>query len=107
MVDAEVHNIIERNYKRAEQILKDNLEKLHIMAEALMKYETIGMDQIHDVMKGLPIREPASWRGKDTPKKPDEVSEGKDSGSVQPDASIKLGDNNNQGTASANGTSTN
>ena len=41
MVDAEVREIIERNYRRAEKILKENIEKLHAMAEALIKYETI------------------------------------------------------------------
>ncbi len=59
MVDAEVRGIIERNYQRAEKILKENIEKLHIMAEALIKYETIGVDQIQDIMAGRPVREPA------------------------------------------------
>lgn len=60
IVDAEVRSIIERNYKRAEQILRKNIEKLHIMAEALIKYETIGWDQIQDIMAGREIREPAA-----------------------------------------------
>lgn len=67
IVDGEVHSIVERNYKRADQILRDNLEKLHIMAEALIKYETIGQDQIQDIMAGRPIREPGNWRNKETP----------------------------------------
>ena len=41
VVDAEVRLIIERNYRRAEEILKANIDKLHTMAETLMKYETI------------------------------------------------------------------
>src|ERR1700733_3552007 len=65
LVDAEVRMIIERNYKRAEKILRDNIEKLHLMADTLVKYETIGQDQIQDIMAGRPIREPASWRNKD------------------------------------------
>ncbi len=59
IIDQEVHDIIDRNYKRAEQILKENLEKLHAMAQALIKYETIGVDQLQDIMAGKPIREPA------------------------------------------------
>lgn len=64
LVDGEVRDIIERNYKRAEQILQDNIEKLHAMAEALVKYETIGIDQINDIMEGKEPREPVSWHNK-------------------------------------------
>lgn len=62
IIDQEVHDIIYRNYKRAETILKENLEKLHRMAEALIKYETINLDQIQDIMQGNPAREPSHWK---------------------------------------------
>jgi cell division protease FtsH len=73
IVDAEVRDVIERNYKRAETILKDNIETLHTMAKALVKYETISQDQIKDIMEGKPVREPTNWRNKDaiTDDKPD------------------------------------
>lgn len=58
LIDSEVKSIIERNYTRAEQILRDNLQKLHNMADALIKYETINLDQIQDVMEGRTVREP-------------------------------------------------
>jgi len=61
IIDQEVRDIIDRNYRRAEEILKENLEKLHIMAEALIKYETIGVDQIQDIMSGRSVREPSGW----------------------------------------------
>lgn len=51
-IDEEIRSIIDRNYLRAEQILKENMEKLHLMAEALMKYETIDSSQIDDIMEG-------------------------------------------------------
>ncbi len=60
-IDAEIRAIIDRNYQRAEQLLKDNLDKLHLMAEALIKYETIDADQIDDIMAGRPPRPPADW----------------------------------------------
>ncbi|MCP5137817.1 MAG: ATP-dependent zinc metalloprotease FtsH [Gammaproteobacteria bacterium] len=60
-IDAEVRNFIDRNYQRAEQILKDNMDKLHAMSEALMKYETIDIDQINDIMEGKTARQPADW----------------------------------------------
>lgn len=62
VVDTEVRGLIERNYVRAEKILKENLDKLHAMAEALLKYETIGTDQIEDVMANRQVREPANWQ---------------------------------------------
>lgn len=63
VIDEEIHEIIDRNYKRAEQILKENLDKLHSMAQVLIKYETIGSEQIQDIMSGKKeIREPAGWK---------------------------------------------
>ncbi|NPU93642.1 MAG: ATP-dependent zinc metalloprotease FtsH [Gammaproteobacteria bacterium] len=60
-IDAEVRLIIDRCYSRAEQILKDNLDKLHLMADALMTYETIDAEQIDDIMCGRKVRQPKGW----------------------------------------------
>jgi cell division protease FtsH len=61
IIDQEVRDIVDRNYQRAEKILKQYLPQLHLMAEALIKYETISMDQIEDVMAGRTVREPSGW----------------------------------------------
>jgi len=61
IIDAEIRAIVDRNYERAEQLLKDNIDKLHLMAEALIKYETIDSDQIEDIMSGRPPRPPQDW----------------------------------------------
>lgn len=61
LIDEEIHEIIDRNYKRAEGILKDSMHNLHAMAQALIKYETIGVDQIQDIMAGKPARDPEGW----------------------------------------------
>ncbi|OBU02262.1 ATP-dependent zinc metalloprotease FtsH [Morganella psychrotolerans] len=66
-IDEEIRELIERNYKRARQILMDNLDVLHTMKDALMKYETIDAPQIDDLMNRVPVREPAGWEG-DKPK---------------------------------------
>ena len=60
-IDAEIRAIIDRNYVRAESILKEHMEQLHLMAEALIKYETIDSDQIDDIMKGNAPRPPRDW----------------------------------------------
>jgi len=66
-IDEEIRSIIDRNYERAEKILKDNIDILHAMAEALMKYETIDKYQLDDLMaRKKPVREPQGW-GDDMP----------------------------------------
>jgi cell division protease FtsH len=60
-IDGEIRSIIDRNYERAATILRENVDKLHLMAEALMKYETIDSDQIDDIMSGKVPREPQDW----------------------------------------------
>jgi cell division protease FtsH len=57
-IDSEVRTIIDRNYKRAKGMLTDNMEKLHAMADALLRFETIDKDQIDDIMNGRPARDP-------------------------------------------------
>jgi len=60
-IDEDVRTLIDRNYQRAEQILKDNVDKLHVMAELLMKYETIDSDQIDAIMEDREPGEPRDW----------------------------------------------
>ena len=63
-IDAEIKSLIDRNYDRAEQILKDNIDILHTMKDALMKYETIDAKQIDDLMERREVRPPADWDNK-------------------------------------------
>jgi cell division protease FtsH len=51
-IDEEVRRIVDANYARAKEILEENVAKLHTMAKALVKYETIDSDQIKDIMDG-------------------------------------------------------
>ena len=55
-IDSEIQKIIEKCYGRATEILETNLEKLHVMAKALMDYETLDENQINDVMAGAEPR---------------------------------------------------
>lgn len=86
IIDEEVRLIIDRNYQRAQVILKENMDKLHAMAEALIKYETIDLEQINDIMSGKTPREPQGWSG-NGPVKP--ASPDDQDGTVQPDDSSK------------------
>jgi cell division protease FtsH len=79
VIDEEIRSIIDCNYRRAEQLLRDNLDKLHTMAEALIKFETIDSEQIDDIMAGRPPREPTdSHADSDPPSTGSSVSLDKD-----------------------------
>ena len=58
LIDEEVRRFIDECYSSAKKILKDNRNKLDIMADALMQYETIDSNQIDDIMKGRAPRPP-------------------------------------------------
>ncbi|GAB5414937.1 MAG: ATP-dependent zinc metalloprotease FtsH [Congregibacter sp.] len=64
-IDAEVRRIIDECYATAQRILEENVDKLHVMADALMLYETIDADQINDIMEGRTPREPSDWSSSD------------------------------------------
>jgi cell division protease FtsH len=61
IIDQEVKSLIERNYARARQLLGENMDILHAMKDALMKYETIDAPQIDDLMARREVRAPAGW----------------------------------------------
>ncbi|MGL6036055.1 MAG: ATP-dependent zinc metalloprotease FtsH [Legionella sp.] len=60
-IDDEVRAIIDRNYQRAKEILVANMDKLHMMAESLIKYETIDANQIKEIMSGQEPSPPEDW----------------------------------------------
>lgn len=60
-IDDEVRAIIDRNYKRATEILVEKMDKLHLMAESLIKYETIDAQQIQEIMSGKEPTPPEGW----------------------------------------------
>ena len=61
IIDEEIRKVIDKNYERAEEILKREIDKLHMMADALMKYETIDQVQIGDIMAGKVPKPPEDW----------------------------------------------
>ena len=72
-IDEEIRRLIDDNYERAERIIKENIDKLHAMADGLIKYETIDEDQIKDIMAGREPRPPEGW---DEPGSPPPVEPG-------------------------------
>lgn len=66
LIDDEVKSIIDTNYADAERALHDNIDKLHAMTQALMKFETIDAEQVDDIMQGREPREPKGWDDKNS-----------------------------------------
>ncbi len=67
MIDEEVTHLVEQSYQRATDLLQEHLSKLHKMADALMKYETIDSNQIDDIMAGREPSPPAGWEDSTPP----------------------------------------
>ena len=66
LIDMEMRKIIDRNYNRAKQTLEDNMDILHAMKDALLKYETLDRKQIDDLMARRPVGDPSGWNDKPT-----------------------------------------
>jgi len=65
-IDSEIRKIIDEQYSRAKKLIKDNIDKMHTMADALMKWETIDSKQIDDIMNGKEPSPPESWSDDDS-----------------------------------------
>ncbi len=51
-IDDEIRRIVERAYNNAEEILQGNLDKLHMLATALLDHEILDSDEIDRIMRG-------------------------------------------------------
>jgi cell division protease FtsH len=91
-IDDEVRSLIDRNYARCVTILNDNIDVLHAMTEALMKYETIDRHQIKALMERKQPPAPADW------KDDDDSSDDDESVSSTDDKSDKKDDSKNDDT---------
>ena len=61
MIDDEIRHLVDTNYQRSFKILTENMDILHAMKDALMKYETIDAKQLDDLMARVEVRAPADW----------------------------------------------
>jgi cell division protease FtsH len=66
-VDAEVRSIIDRQYAFARQLIEDNQDKMHAMANALLEWETIDSDQLNDIMAGRKPSPHKDWVARTPP----------------------------------------
>ena len=58
VIDAEVRHIVDSGYARARGILEDNIEGLHVLAKALIEYETLTGVEIVALLAGDEVVRP-------------------------------------------------
>jgi cell division protease FtsH len=66
LIDEEVRDIIDAAHSKAKVLLESHLDRLHLMAEALMKFETIDNKQIDQIMEGQEPDPPEDWNEGDS-----------------------------------------
>ena len=59
-VDTEIRNILDTQYALSRKLLEENRDKVEVMAQKLLDWETIDADQINDIMAGIEPRLPKS-----------------------------------------------
>ncbi len=84
-IDEVVRSILDRAYQRTTELLAANLDKLHVMAAALLEYETIDIEQIDAIMEGRKPGPPRDW-GKSDDSTPDVPAPGPVAGTPAPQA---------------------
>ena len=73
-IDEAVRAVIDDCYATARRVLKENRDKMDMMAEALLEYETIDRGQIDEIMSGRKPSPPEGW-GQPAPGSPPRVDE--------------------------------
>ncbi len=56
LIDEEIRRLIDEAERRARKILTERIDELHILAKALLEYETLSGDETRAVLRGEPIR---------------------------------------------------
>lgn len=74
LIDHEIKAFVDGANERAKQILKDNLDDLHILAKAMLEYETLSGDEINALLAGEPIKIKPKKPTDSTPKPPSRAS---------------------------------
>jgi cell division protease FtsH len=54
-IDHEIKSIIDAAYAKAKHLLTENIDGLHLLANGLLEYETLGLEEIRQVLRGEPV----------------------------------------------------
>ncbi|MGN6496301.1 MAG: ATP-dependent zinc metalloprotease FtsH [Tsuneonella sp.] len=63
LIDAEIKTLVEGAHKRATDILKNQEDKLHLLAQAMLEYETLTGDEIRELLESGKIDRPDAPSG--------------------------------------------
>ena len=63
LIDAEIRGLIDGAHKRATDVLKAQEDKLHLLAQALLEYETLNGEEIDQLLKTGKIDRPEEPKG--------------------------------------------
>lgn len=69
-VDAEIRRIIDEQYALARRLIEENKDKIEVMTQALLEWETLDSDQIDDIMEGRSPRPPKETSPPEPPTRP-------------------------------------
>jgi cell division protease FtsH len=67
LIDSEIRNLVDSAHRRASDILKANEEKLHLLANAMLEYETLSGEEIRELLEHGRIDRPEAPKGPSTP----------------------------------------
>ncbi|WP_395020512.1 ATP-dependent zinc metalloprotease FtsH [Dongia sp.] len=68
LIDQEVRRIVEEGEQKAREILSKNIDGLHVVAKALLEYETLSGDEVQALLRGEKIRQANSDSDKPKPR---------------------------------------
>ena len=66
LIDSEIRDLVEGAHKRATMILKKHAKHLHLLAEALLEYETLSGEEIDELLKSGKLDRPDKPKGGNT-----------------------------------------
>ncbi len=58
LIDAEIRSLVESAHKRATVILKKNIKQLHLLAQAMLEFETLSGDEIKEILEKGTLERP-------------------------------------------------
>jgi cell division protease FtsH len=75
-IDREVRRLVDEGYDRAKQLIMAHRDKIELIAQALLEYETLDGDQVKDIVSLGHMQNPPENRSKQPPPPPLPKSQG-------------------------------
>jgi cell division protease FtsH len=87
IVDAEIKRFVEDGYTTAQRVIRENIDDLHAIAQALLEYETLTGEEIRGLLEGkMPVRPDSEPTTKSSPGVPTAGKTGRKRPDAEPGA---------------------